>query len=100
MALPTLNLGSLISGATSATETPDSNTIGPDGQSLSSIASGISGTTLVNASGPLLFTTGWYVFIGVLAAVLLSNTVIGPVILGIEAVALLYQVHDPIARCL
>lgn len=38
-------------------------------------------------------TPGWYVFIAILAAVLLSSTVVGPIILGVEAVALLYQIQ-------
>jgi hypothetical protein len=45
------------------------------------------------AQQPFQVTTGWYVFIGILAAIFLSNTQVGPVILGVEAVALIYQVR-------
>lgn len=39
-------------------------------------------------------TTGWYVFIGVAAGILLSDTVVGPLILGLECVALIYQINQ------
>lgn len=39
-------------------------------------------------------TTGWYVFFGVGAGVLLSGTKVAPIVLGILSSALLYQISQ------
>lgn len=41
---------------------------------------------------PFGLTTGWFVFFGVGAGVLLSNTKVAPIILAILSSALLYQI--------
>lgn len=53
------------------------------------------------ASGPNPFpqiTYGWWVFIGCLGAVLLANTPVAPMVLGIMTIASLYQLEHLVSH--
>lgn len=83
-----LALGGALGGqALGAAATGAGTTTGTAGGTIPTLAAAQAGA----AGSKVKATQGWYVFIGILAAVFLSNTPIGPVILGLESVALMYQ---------
>lgn len=75
--------------------TPESAANNPTTSILGQAASGTTATgSTATASTPFGLTTGWYVFFGVGAGVLLSGTKVAPIVLGILSSALLYQISQ------
>jgi sorbitol-specific phosphotransferase system component IIC len=69
--------------ATSAANNPTTTLLGQ----------AVSGTTVTGTKIlPFGLTSGWFVFFGVAGGVLLSGTKVGPIVLGVLTVGLLYQI--------
>jgi hypothetical protein len=79
------NIGGQI-GAQSAVATQAAAAQGQT-SSIPTTTSGPSGT-------PFKATQGWYIFVGVVVAIALGNTGVGPFALGILGVALIYQISQ------